>query len=84
MERGAAFGRERGSCGGRSLATPTRSSTIQRGAQAEQGRELWVPVQHAMDHAEALADDLAGDFQNFVHERFELGVTGTPVSQYGA
>lgn len=72
IERGAAFGRERGSCGGRSLATPERRSTIQRDRQAEEGRELRVPMQHAMDQAAALAHDLAGNLQDFVHERFEL------------
>ena len=72
MERGAAFGRERGSCGGRFLATPRWRSTVQRDRQAEEGRELWVPMQHAMDHAAALSHDLAGNLQDFVHECFEL------------
>ena len=58
---GAAFFRERGSCGGRCLATPIEWSTLQCGGQAEQGRQLRVPVQDAMDHAAALAHDLTGD-----------------------
>jgi hypothetical protein len=33
---------------------------------------LRVPVQDAMDHAAALAHDLTGDFQDFVHDGFEL------------
>ena len=70
--RGAAFGRERGSCGGRFLATPGRRSTRQHGRQAEEGRELRVPMPHAMDHAAALSHDLAGNLPHCVHERFEL------------
>ena len=72
IERGAAFGRERGSCGGRFLATPRTLSTIQRGRQAEESGKLRVPMQHAMDHAASLTHDLAGNLEDFVHEGFEL------------
>ena len=72
IEQGAAFGQKRGSCGGRFLATPGRCSAVQHGRQAEQGRELRIPMQHAMDHAAALAHDLAGNLQDLVHERFEF------------
>ena len=70
--RGAAFGRECGSCSGRFLATPGRGLTLQHGCQAKEGRELRVPMQHTMDHAAALSHDLAGNLQHFVHECFEL------------
>ena len=72
IERGAVFGRERRSCGGRVLATPMPRSTIQGGTQAEEGGELRVPMQHAMDQSAALAHDLAGNLQDFVHECFEF------------
>ena len=59
IERGAAFGQERSSCGGRFLATPRLRSTVHRGRQAEEGGELRVPMQHTMNDASALSHDLA-------------------------